>query len=372
MRLVLVTHKVVKGDGQGRVNLEIVRAALGRRWHVTVVASGIDPGLQEHPSLLWLSVPVGGWPTELLRNQVFAVRSAAQLRRLNRTPDAILVNGFITWAPAQVNVAHFVHGAWMCSPAYPYARWWRSPYAAYQRLYSALNARLERRAFAHAQCVVAVAEKTAGELCEIGIPAKKIVTIHNGVDTEEFHPGPSDRAKWGLPATAPLFLFAGDLRTRRKGLDTVLRALALTPRGHLVVAGALRDSPFPGLATRLGVSGRVHWLGFERDMPALMRTADVFVLPSRYESMSLAILEAMASGAPVLTARTAGGAELLGVGGRVMDDPEDVTTLARWMTELSSDPELRRRMGNSGRTIAEAHTWKQMADTYLDLIESLA
>jgi len=243
---------------------------------------------------------------------------------------------------------------------------------AYQRLYSALNARLERRAFAQARRVVAVSEKTAGELRQIGVPAEKIVTIHNGVDTGAFHPGTEDRGRWSLPASAPVFLFAGELRTRRKGLDTALRALALTPQGHLAVAGAPRGSPFPSLATRLGISDRVHWLGFERDMPALMRAVDAFVFPSRYESMSLAILEAMASGVPVLTARTAGGAEILGAGGRVLEDPEDATTLARWMAELVSDPDLRRCMGRAGRSIAEAHTWEQMATAYLELIESLA
>ena len=372
MRLVIVTHKVVHGDGQGRVNLEIVRAALARGSHVTVVASAVEPGLREHAQLSWLPIPVAGWPSQLLRNQVFALRSARKLRRMRAGADVMLANGFITWVAADVNVVHMVHGAWLRKPAYLFRRWWQSPYAAYQRAYASLNARLERRAFAQARCVVAVSEKTAGELLEIGVPVQKIVTIQNGVDTEEFHPGPGDRARWRLPASTPLFLFAGDLRTRSKGLDTVLRALALTPQGHLAVAGALRDSPLPSLATRLGISDRVHWLGFERDMPTLLRTVDAFVFPSRYESAGLVILEAMASGVPVLTARTAGGAEILGAGGRVLEDPEDVTTLASWMAELASDPDLRRRMGSAGREIAEAHTWAQMATAYLELIESLA
>jgi len=76
MRLLIVTHKVVHGDGQGRVNLEIVRAGLARGSYVTVVASAVEPGLREHAQLSWLPIPVAGWPSQLLRNQVFALRSA--------------------------------------------------------------------------------------------------------------------------------------------------------------------------------------------------------------------------------------------------------------------------------------------------------
>ncbi len=370
MRLVVLNPVVVYGNGQGRVNLEIVRAALARGWHVTVVAAAVDPSLLEHPRLRWVPVSIGGWPTQLLRDQVFALRTALALRRLGSDNDVVLGNSFVSWARTNVNVAHFVHGGELHSPYYSYRRWWRSPYAAYQHLYAELGAHLERRVFAQAECVVAVSEKTAGELRQIGVAAEKIVVIHNGVDTDVFHPGPGDRARWRLPPSTPVFLFAGDLRLLRKGLDTVLQALTLAPGVHLAVAGSLQRSPFPRIATRLGVSDRVHWLGFERDMATLMRSVDGLAFPSRYESLSLLIMEAMASGVPVLTARTAGGVEILGAGGRVLEDPNDATTLARWMTELASTPDRRRYIGTAGREIALEHTWAHMTERYLDLIGS--
>lgn len=367
MRLAIVTHAVVRGDGQGRVNLEIARAALGRGWSVVLLASRADPSIVD-AGATWVRVVPRRLPTALVHGQAFALAATAALRRLRPRPGVTLANGFVMWAQSDINVVHFVHGAWLRSAAYPFRRP-RTPYAAYQRAYTELNARLERIAFRESRYLVAVSEKTAVELRALGMPETRIVTIANGVDPLEYRPGPPQRRRWELPDAVPVFLFAGDLRTARKGLDTVLRALARTPQVHLAVAGDACDSPFPALAASLGLERRVHWLGFQRDMPTLMRSVDALVFPSRYESCGLVILEAMASGLPVLTARTAGGSALVGEGGRVLDDPDDVSTLARWMSELAADAVLRRRMGTIGRAIAEQHTWSAMAEQYLELIE---
>jgi hypothetical protein len=76
MRIVIVTHRVVHGDGQGRVNYEIARAALQHGHSVLLIASAVDESLRDHPALDWHPISVDGFPTALLRNQVFAWRSA--------------------------------------------------------------------------------------------------------------------------------------------------------------------------------------------------------------------------------------------------------------------------------------------------------
>jgi glycosyltransferase involved in cell wall biosynthesis len=368
--LCLVTHVCRKNDGQGRVNYEIAKAALKAGWKLTFLGTELADDLRDHPQVSWLKVKASKLPSNLLRYQAFAWKSARLLRRHMGEFDIIHANGFITWHHTDVNTAHFVHSGWLNSGYFPY-RWLQSPYGFYQRLFTRVNAALERIAFKQARRVVAVSEKIALELRDIGVAHSTLSVIHNGADLEEFQPGLSIRARFGLPENATLFLFAGDIRTPRKNLDTVLRAIVSVPDCHLAVAGQVEGSPYPALAAQLGVADRVHFLGMIRDMAVLMRSVDVFVFPSRYEAMSLVVLEAMASGLPVITARTSGGAEIIGDAGRILADPDDLSTLIAWMNELASAPELRDAMGRSARTIAENYSWHRMATHYLKLYQNL-
>ena len=120
----------------------------------------------------------------------------------------------------------------------------------------------------------------------------------------------------------------------RKNLDTVLQALVGASGVHLAVVGAREGSPYPALAERLGVADRVHFLGFRRDMAQIMQAVDIFVFPSRYEPFGIVVLEAMASGVPVILAATVGAAEVVTPDcGVVLPDPED----AGW-TDVANVP----------------------------------
>ncbi len=371
MRIALVTHKVLKGDGQGRVNYEIARAALRRGYQVVLVASQIAPEFNSHPSVLWVRIPVARWPTELLRNQVFAWHSFRWLREHGRQLDLIHVNGFITWAASDVNAAHFVHSTWLRSPVHT-ARLRRDLYGGYQWLYTALNARLERNAYRRAKVVVAVSEKIRNELVEISVPGERVIVITNGVDLQEFRPGSTDRREPGLPEGVPLALFVGDIRTPRKNLGTILRSLVSVPELHLAVVGATTSSPYPQMARHLGVSARVHFLDYRRDVPRLMRAADLFVFPSRYEAFPLVLLEALASGLPVVTVPTAGAADLVGTEcGVVVNDPNDVGAFAVALAGLVQYPEKRKRMGQAARATAEHNSWQRMTEQYLRVYEKI-
>lgn len=371
MRILIVTHAVVRNDGQGRVNYEIVRVALDAGHTVTLLATRIAPDLASHPRLRFVAVEPSRLPSRLLQYQAFAVRTAAWIRAHRAEFDIVHVNGFITWARSDVNTVHFVHGGWYRSGFYPF-RMTGGPYDVYQVLYTRLNQLLEKWAFSRARTVVSVSAKVRDEVRACGVDAARLHVIHNGVDTAEFAPGPSERARFGLPGARFVLLFAGDLRVARKNLDTVLRALALLPDLHLAVAGILRDSPYPALASRLGVGDRVHFIGFVSDMPALMRSVDAFVFPSRYEAMSLAMLEALAAALPVVTAKTAGGAEVIEPScGVVLDDPQDADGLARAIARIAADREHAAQMGRAARALATTLGWGTMAQRYLSLYESL-
>jgi len=365
MRIGIVTRRVGPNDGQGRVNQEIAREALRQGHEVRLFCESADPALIHDGARLFKMAPPAFLPSRLLRDQVFAARTSRVLAGC----DAVLANGFASWARSDVNAVHFVHRAWLASPHHPW-RQHRDARSLYARLYAGVNARLERGAFRRARRVVAVSEKLRTELLAGGVAPERITTILNGVDTVEFAPGPADRATLGLPRGVPMALFAGDLRTPRKNLDGVLRALVEVPGLHLAVAGRHEGTAWPAMAESLGVADRTQFLGFRTDMPALMRTADMFVFPSRYEACSLVLLEALASGLPVITASSAGGAEIITAAvGIVLPDSKDVAGLAEAMRGLADYPSRRKEMRLAARTLALAHGWQAMAQTYLGLLE---
>lgn len=369
MRLAIVTHSVRHNDGQGRVNYEVARAALAEGCAVTLVASHVAPSLLEHPRVRWIPIEIGRiWPGALVRHQLFALKSAKWLNAHRDEYDVLHVNGFITWAHADVNTSHFVHSGWLRSPYYPF-RLVGSPRSAYQALYTRLNARLERWAYRRSSVVAAVSDKVADELRNAGVHDEKIEVVHNGVDNETFEHASGSRQRFGLPDDAFLLLFAGDLRTPRKNLGTVLRALkALPERVQVVVAGRVKGSPYPDEARAVGVADRVHFLDFVEDVPGLMRCVDAYVFPSRYEAMSLSLLEAMAASLPVVTARTAGGAEIITPEcGIVLDDPDDSAALAEAVARLAGDVRLACSMGVAAGRVAREFGWSRMRARYMDI-----
>ncbi|NML31241.1 glycosyltransferase family 4 protein [Paraburkholderia antibiotica] len=375
MKVAIVTHVVRHNDGQGRVNHEIARAALDENIGVTLVASHVAPELLAHPNVRWAPVKIGRWwPTNLLRQQVFALKSALWLRAHRREYDVLHVNGFITWMPADVNTSHFVHSGWFASKYYPFGLT-KGIWSAYQSVYTRCNALLERWAYRRSKVITAVSQKVADEIRAIGLtPNNRVDVIYNGVDTRGFAAASGDRARFGLPADAFLLLFVGDLRTPRKNLGTVLAALKHLPEHVLIaVAGFIPGSPYPDEAKALGIAHRVHFLGLVKEMPVLMHSVDAFVFPSRYEAMSLSLLEAMAAGLPVVTARTAGGAEIITPEcGIVLDDPDDPQALAAAVARLANDDSARRAMGEAASQLATGFGWARMAAQYIALYRQLA
>jgi glycosyltransferase involved in cell wall biosynthesis len=364
-------HNVVRGDGQGRVGYEIARYGLRQGHEVTVLADRVDEDLIAagahwkpiHPPL----------PKPMLAKVVSYVKTVNRaLDALAGRFDVVHGIGYTLTRPHEVNSAQFVHGAWLRSPLH-IARNRRDPWALYQRLYSAQNARWEAESYRQAKMVVACSRRVRDELISCGVAASRTQVIYNAVDPEEFTPGRADRAALQLPANVPLGLFVGDIRTERKNLGTVLHALASTAGIHLAVVGSLAESPFPDMARRLGLAERVHFLGYRRDVARLMQAVDVYIFPSRYEPFGIVVLEALASGTPVITACTVGAAEIVTPEcGIVLPDPNDAHTLGAELAALMGDPARRACMARAARDVAMQHGWQRMAQEYFRLYESTA
>ena len=367
MRFCIITAEIRRNHGQGRVNLEIAIEAARQGHEVLVLAERVDDLPAEIQKTAIVLRPPRWLPTRLLREQLFGWRTTLRLRR-RRDCDAVLANGFVTWARCDVNAVHFVHASWLNSAYHP-RRMQRDARSLYATLYSMLNVALERVAFGRASRLIAVSRSVAKDLERDKLPAHRVSVILNGVDTDEFHPGAEDLAKLGLPSGVKLALFAGDLKSPRKNLDTILRALPAVPDLHLAVAGREQGTPYPQMAHRLGIGARVHFLGFRQDMSALMRAVDLFVFPSRYEPCGLVLLEAMASGVPVVTARSVGIADLVDDRvGAVLEDCDDVDALAATLRSLIEDDHRRLTMGLRARALAESHSWSNMARCYVDVL----
>ncbi|WP_310487781.1 glycosyltransferase family 4 protein [Chamaesiphon sp. VAR_69_metabat_338] len=381
MKICIVTHCVIRGDGQGRVNYEVAGEALRQGHQLTLIASAISPELAQHPQVTWIPIIVKQIPTELLRNVLFSLKSLAWLRQHQAEFDVVKVNGAIASVRSDVNAVHFVHSSWWKSPFHVWHQR-RDLYGAYQWLYTALNAYWEKTAFDRAKLVVVVSEKVKQEVLAIGIPEHRIRVIANGVDLEEFAPNLVDsplerlrqRQQLGLPEDVPLALFVGDIRISRKNLDTILRALVNVPQLHLAIAGAPDGRNFyPHLANELGLNNRVHFLGFRSDVAALMQSADMFVFPSRYEPFGLVLLEAMAYQLPVITATSTGAADIVTPEcGFVLTDPNNVQALGSALDRLTGDTVASHKMGKAARLVAKQYSWTNMADSYMELFREVS
>jgi glycosyltransferase involved in cell wall biosynthesis len=367
-RLAFISHHFRQNDGQGRVNYEVVKAALEKGSKVTILAISCDDELARHPNCNFVQMGSDSLPTELIRNLVFAKASAKWLRRNRSQVDLVLANGFVTWEPCDLVAAHFVHAAWYKSNWYPFRKF--APYALYQWLYTVLNVRWEKRAFLRAKHVIAVSNLLVNELIDIGVAREKIEVVINGIDIEQFRPGSSERASFGLPP-GTLALFVGDLKTPRKNLEAVLAALQLVPDLSLAVAGDLKRSPYPAMAREFGVGNRVFFLDKVSRMADLMRSADMFVFPSRYEPFGLVVLEAMASGTPVIVSACSGAAEYVKGAGLVLEDPNDIQGLTTCMATLAASAESRAAMGAVGRRQSLEMQWSDCTRGYLRVFDKI-
>ncbi len=183
----------------------------------------------------------------------------------------------------------------------------------------------------------------------LGRAARRVRVIENGVDLTQFYPTGPARVR----TCVPLIVCVGRLSVQ-KGQDLAITALALLQhedaRLRLVGDGPERQR-LAELAQALGLTHRVEWTGDSTDVATELRSADIVVVPSRWDGLSLSLLEAMACGAAVVATRVAGTAALEDVG--VVTPPGDPVALALAIDELLADPGRRAALGAAARRRAE-------------------
>jgi len=184
------------------------------------------------------------------------------------------------------------------------------------------------------------------------------------------------KSRLNLPQDDTVVLFVGN-DYARKGLPALLAALsALQPSMHLACVGSPQTIPqFELMATQLGVTQRVHFLGSLSDMSLAYRAADMLVHPTLEDSFAMVVLEAMSYGLPVVVSsqRYCGISQFLqhGEDALVLDDPHDSAAIAAAINRVQTEPNLAKALSNAGLRFAAQYSWEAVVDAYIDIYQSV-
>ena len=209
--------------------------------------------------------------------------------------------------------------------------------------------------------VIAPSTAIRDELLRAGFSSERIVCFANGVDVNRFRPAtPAEKAEaksaLGLSKDTAVIGTVARL-VQRKGIDVLLRAFGIlrpSHRAHLLVVG---DGPLGGelrgLAHELRIEDSISWLGFQADPVKWLQAMDVFAFPSRLEGVPNAVLEAMATGLPIVATTIGGVTDLLEEGRTgFLIPPEDSGALAVALDQLLRNAPLRADLGSKARSRA--------------------
>ena len=258
----------------------------------------------------------------------------------------------------------------------------RAPYL------TSMQKRVQRHVCRLADRVLVNAEAVKTWLVGDGYDANNIVVIPNGVDLTGFTQ-PVDRAEvrrsLGVPDEAPLVAVVSRL-SRLKGIEDFLHAAAVVGGRHANARFAIVGEPSPiknrayldelsQLANRLGIGDRVLFTGLRSDVPAILQSVDVSVMPSLNEALSNVLLESMAAGAPIVATEVGGTTEALTDGENgLLVQPNDPAAMAVAITRLLDHPELAQRLGHRAQeTIEQRFSLAKMVSAtehlYHDLLD---
>lgn len=241
-------------------------------------------------------------------------------------------------------------------------------------------------------CVIVNSQAMADHLSKTGTKTP-IRVITNGVDTNRFRPAPSVQIRQtirqglGIKPDAPLVINVGSVEPR-KGTDLLLTAwkhvAAAYPQSHLVLVGPRPYLEEPGLAAfrhkleslvnDLGAAAPIHFVDRVENVEAYLQAADLFAFSSIREGLPNVVLEAMATGLPVITTRFAGLSEELGCPDEhLLIVEQDPVLLGGGIKQLLGNDELRSRLGQAGKAWVETEmNLEKILDQYASLYHTLA
>ena len=295
----------------------------------------------------------------LVKSQVYTIPSPGAQRELRESLERLqpdLVHASLTLSPLDFRLPDLCQQLGL-----PLVATFHPPFDAGLRNLSSgtqqLTYQLYAPSLARYDRVVVFSDLQADVLMRLGVPANRLAVIPNGVDPEQWAPSATAASSDLLElrqrfAGQRVFLYMGRIATE-KNVEALLRAWRLVqPEGcTLVIVG---DGPVrQSLMQSYGLESNVHWWGHEPDQAkrvALLQLAEVFLLPSLVEGLSLALLEAMASGTACVATDAGADGEVLEGGAGIVISTQGVTTQLRTLLPVLRDqPVLTAELGRRAR-----------------------
>lgn len=346
---------------------------------VVVVARDLEPELR--PLVRWRRVRVPNRPGPL-KQVFFFLAAGVALRR--EAADVVHTMGAVVLNRASLRSVHMCHAGFrektgsFAPPGAPRLR-------RVNRACSHLIALAAERWCYRPGRTSLLAAVSGGLEVELRryYPEVGVRLTPNGIDLDRFRPRDWPRqelrAALEVAPKAVVVVFAGG-EWDHKGLEIAIRGLAAAravpaqgpSRPVLWVVGRGDQARFERLAASLGVAGHVRFLGFRPDLERCFQAADVFLLPSLYETFSLVTHEAAACGLPVVATRVSGVEDLVGDGGAGILVDRDSASVADALVRLADDPSLRARLGAEARRRCLELTWEHSAGAVARLYRELA
>jgi len=265
----------------------------------------------------------------------------------------------------------------------PHKSIWQKLKALDHSIYRRLAAFVEGVIIGHnsPKALIVVSQSMEREfICHYGDAAESIIVIPNGVDLKMFNPAnrlfyrDSIRRRYGISGSELVLMFAGG-DWERKGVFYIIEALSLLTRPDvkLLIIGSGDEKLYSQLAELKQGRERIIFVSHSSVLWEYYAASDVFVFPTIYEPFGLVIVEAMASGLPVITSRVAGAADVIidGVNGLLLREPSDVGDLAVKIELLLSNAELRKAIGKRARETVENLSWDRVARKTIDVYNTV-
>jgi glycosyltransferase involved in cell wall biosynthesis len=361
------------GGGAGKANLCLLKQYAGREELVIdVLTCAPEPGFGIEKFADNITIYKVGvhkknlhfWRKSEVIQWLF--KAAFHYRRLVKTTDYDLAHAFFGFPTAYLCLRS--------APKLPYIISLRGSdvpgYNVRLQVDYKLLSPLFRRIWRSAAAVVANSQGLA-ELAGKFMPDLDIGVINNGIDTKTFYPGPA-----GLPARPAKVLTVCRLISRKR-IDLLIETVACVKELgvdiQLNIAGEGNlMAELKKLAEKVDAGERVNFMGRvpAEQMPQLYRDNDIFIMSSAHEGMSNAMLEAMASGLPIITTRCEGVEELIIDNGIVVDQAL-AESIASAIKKLADNPETYQSMSTAAAKRARQFTWSSVANKYLDYYHNI-